>query len=246
MLKQQRFNPSHTGERQFWNERLIRDRFLFAAAAVLLAVIAVLGIRFPHGYSLLEAMMRWLGIPTVIQLGNNSKLLITGIVAVIGMIAMLWMLARSLNRMRARIGFLAILLLGWLPGQAVGLYQAWFGEGIYALKFERNVGNCGLQQKESFWEGECSLKVVNYHSRTVQADVTLRAPDLDGQLAALRDIPLGAVDFSPGHSAVTVTVRLPAPEARFTNSVNAAFSEISYQEAVVTDGKRVRNLASIP
>ncbi|MCE5167929.1 hypothetical protein LQV63_01180 [Paenibacillus profundus] len=243
-MNQQHFDPNVLSERQLSNEKLIRDRRLFVKAAILYAVLFILSIRFPHGYTWFEGIMNWLGIPTVFQIGNNTRIILTGLPLLIGVIVMLRMLARSLSRKRVRIGIMAFLLLVWAPNYAVNLYQTWFGEGIYALQFEQTIGRCQLQHGVAYWKGECSLKAVNYESRTVRAYVTLHADDLDGTHASLKELPLGEVDFSPGHSVAVVKVHLPDSEANSKNSTNVAVSStILFQQAVVTDGKRVRNLS---
>ncbi|WP_028547175.1 hypothetical protein [Paenibacillus taiwanensis] len=221
----------------------IRDKKLLQRALIGLLLLSLLTIRYPHHYSWFEVGLRWLGIPTVFSFGNGT-LVLTGLPLLIGLVILIRMLVRSLNRQRFLIGFAAFLTVTTLPNQAVEAYQRYLGTGIYAIHANMStLASCRLEQIQSRWVGDCTVTVRNYSQQAVTAHILLKRDDTSFPYE-FSDIDLGSVTFAPHlseHSTVRVS-NLVLPTAPYYPEDVSGPVQISYSRMTLSDGIHLREL----
>ncbi|MDK8183476.1 accessory gene regulator B family protein [Paenibacillus sp. UMB4589-SE434] len=222
---------------------LIRDKKKLQWALIGLLLLSLLTIRYPHHYSWFESGLQWLGVPTVFPFGNG-KLILTGLPLLIGLVILIRMLVRSLNRQRFLIGFAAFLTVTTLPNQAVDVYQRYLGTGIYAIQSNKStLASCRVEQIQSRWVGECTVSVRNYSRQEVTAHILLKREDTDFPYD-YSEIDLGSVTFAPHldeHSTVKVSNLVLPTAPNYSEEVSGPV-QTSFSRMTISDGTHLREL----
>lgn len=143
---------------------MIKNKKNFAMAAVMLLIVIFLNFPFPHRYPFGETVLTTIHIP--IKLTNGF--LTVGIISLIFLVVGLYTLVKSVSKYHFRLVVLTFLLIAYLPGILINIFQVSLAKDIYAVSYKKEESECEFEMINNLTlHGECDLLFENNSNKDV-------------------------------------------------------------------------------
>lgn len=155
---------------------IIKSKRSLVIALTLLTAMIVFSIRYPGNDTLLDALLRSLGIPLYSRPASETGLHSSGIFLTILFIFALFYLNKAISRHRLVLFFAAFICLNSAPGWLVIGYQHYFASGIYAVELDPHQVSCNYVWIDQQFNGNCQLPIKNHSKDPITVQAVLELP----------------------------------------------------------------------
>jgi hypothetical protein len=160
---------------------MIKDKKYPYIALIPFFLSMALNFPFPDAAPYGERLVSVFDIPVRTENGINF----IGIVSLLLLILSLYLLSKSLNKYKVRMGFLAILIAIFAPPYVVKSIQNTFATGIYAVSYDSEESTCSFEKNnKTTLHAICELPFENYSDESVEFTVEFKNFD---------SFPLGSI-----------------------------------------------------
>ncbi|MRN55458.1 hypothetical protein [Paenibacillus monticola] len=215
---------------------LIKSKRSLIIALILFTVMIVFSIRYPGPDTLLDALLRSLGIPLYSRSASETGLHSSGIFLTVLFIVALFYLNKAISRHRLVLFFAAFICLNSAPDWLVIGYQHYFASSIYAVGLDPHQVNCNYVWIEQQLSGNCQLPIKNHSKDAITVQAVLELPIDSFYPVAQESILLSDLVLQPRadnsfHKEFKLALTSNEP---FSGQINGAF------KITLSDGQHAR------
>ncbi|WP_413306378.1 hypothetical protein AA0X95_05640 [Bacillus sp. 1P10SD] len=150
---------------------MIKDKKYLYIALIPFFLSMALNFPFPDAAPYGETLVSVFAIPIKTEIGINF----IGIFSLLLLILSLYLLSKSLNKYKVRMGLLAILIAIFAPLYVVKSIQKTFAPGIYAVSYDSEESTCSFEKNnKTTLNAICELPFKNYSDKSVEFTVEFK------------------------------------------------------------------------